>query len=95
MLFLKYMLLVVGLGMFTIAAAIVSNDAWLAYQYRRKTALGAVAIEPEPIRWRTTVALACLAWAPILIGIAIVVPTCMSAVHHGDTRVALATIQSH
>ena len=91
MLFLKYMLLVVGVGMFVVAAAIVSNDAWLAFQYRRKTALGAVAIEPEPIRWRTTVALVCLAWAPILIGMSIVVvPSGMAGVRVSQTRGTLS-----
>lgn len=73
MLFLKYMLLVVGIGMFVVAAAIVANDLWLAFEYRRKKVEGALAVEPEPVRWRTTVALVCLAWAPILIGATIVV----------------------
>ena len=95
MLFLKYMLLVVGVGMFAIAAAIVSNDAWLAFQYRRKTALGTAAVEPEPIRWRTTVALVCLAWAPILIGMSIVVPSAVSAAHaHHRTQAILASIKT-
>lgn len=94
MLFLKYMLLVAGLGMFAIAGAIVSNDAWLAFQYRRKLALG-IAIEPQPIRWRTTVALACLAWAPILVGVSIVVPR-TAALRVPQTRAAISTtMQGH
>jgi hypothetical protein len=81
MLFLKYMLLVAGIGMFIVAAAIVANDLWMIVQYRRKTALGAVAVEPQPIRWRTTVALAFLAWAPLLIALSIVVvPSGMAGV---------------
>ncbi|MGZ4816082.1 MAG: SPFH domain-containing protein [Terriglobales bacterium] len=91
MLFLKYMLLVAGIGMFVVAAAIVANDAWLAFQYRRKTALGGVAVEPQPIRWRTTVALVCLAWAPILIGMSIVVvPSGMAGVRVSQTRGTLS-----
>jgi len=91
MLFLKYMLLVAGIGMFVVAAAIVANDAWLAFQYRRKTELGGVAVEPQPIRWRTTVALACLAWAPILIAMSIVVvPSGMAGVRVSQTRGTLS-----
>lgn len=87
MLFLKYMLLVVGIGMFAVAAAVVANDLWLAFEYRRKRVQGAVAIEPTPVRWRTTVALVCLAWAPILIGMSIVVvPSGMAGVRVSQTR---------
>lgn len=66
MLFHKYILLVIGLGMFLVAAMVVVNDAFLLLRYRRRIAKGAVAIEPEPIRWRTTIALACMAWAPLV-----------------------------
>ena len=91
MLFLKYMLLVAGIGMFVVAAAIVANDAWLAFQFRRKTSEGAVAVEPQPIRWRTTVALCCLAWAPILIALSIVVvPSGMAGVRVSQTRGTLS-----
>jgi regulator of protease activity HflC (stomatin/prohibitin superfamily) len=87
MLFLKYMLLVAGIGMFIVAAAIVANDLWMIVQYRRKTALGAVAVEPQPIRWRATVALAFLAWAPLLIALSIaVVPSGMAGVRVSQTR---------
>jgi len=91
MLFLKYMLLVVGIGMFVVAAAIVANDLWLAFEYRRRVAQGATAVEPEPVRWRTTVALVCLAWAPILIGMSIVVvPSGMAGVRVSQTRGTLS-----
>ena len=62
-------LLVVGLGMFIIAIAVVVNDAWLQLRYRRRVQKGAVALEPEPIRWRTTIALACMAWAPLVMAL--------------------------
>jgi hypothetical protein len=55
--------------MFVIAAAIVVNDAWLLLRYRRRVAKGVLVMEPEPIRWRTTIALACMAWAPLVIAL--------------------------
>jgi regulator of protease activity HflC (stomatin/prohibitin superfamily) len=91
MLFLKYMLLVGGIGMFVIAATIVANDMWLVVQYRRRTAIGAVAVEPQPIRWRTSVALAFLAWAPLLIALSIVVvPSGMAGVRVSQTHGTLS-----
>ena len=87
MLFLKYTLLVVGIGMFVTAATIVANDVWLLVQYRRKEAAGGVAVEPQPIRWRTSVALVCMAWAPMLIALSIaVVPSGMAGVRVSQTR---------
>ena len=74
MLFLKYMLMVMGSGMLTTAGVIVANDMWLVSRYHKKLASNALAVEPEPVRWRATVALVCLAWAPLLIGISLVVP---------------------
>jgi hypothetical protein len=86
MLFLKYMLLVGGIAMFVIAAAIVANDMWLVVQYRRRLAIGAVVVEPQPVRWRTSVALAFLAWAPLLIALSIVVvPSGMAGVRVSQT----------
>jgi|SRR3954464_4627069 hypothetical protein len=79
MLFTKYMLLVVGVGMFVTAAAIVANDVCMVVRYRRRMAIGAMALEPPPIRWRTTVALAFLAWAPLLIALSIAVGTAEAA----------------
>ena len=91
MLFLKYTLLVVGIGMFVTAATIVANDLWLLVQYRRKQAAGAVAVEPQPIRWRTSVALVCMAWAPMLIALSIaVVPSGMAGIRVSQTRGTLS-----
>lgn len=73
MLFVKYMLMVMGVGMFLVAAATIANDLWVARQFRRRSAMGLLAIEPEPVRWRATVALTCLAWAPLLIALSIAV----------------------
>lgn len=93
MLFLKYMLLVVGIGMFVVAAAIVADDLWLAFEYRRRTVRGAVAVEREPVRWRTSVALVCMAWAPILIGMSLVVPRGHSALHQVKATTTMAATQ--
>ncbi len=91
MLFLKYMLLVVGIGMFVIAAAIVANDLWLIVQYHRKIAAGTVAAEPQPVRWRFSVALLFLAWAPLLIALSIaVVPSGMAGIRVSQTRGTLS-----
>jgi hypothetical protein len=43
--------------------------------------------KPQPIRWRTSVALVMLAWAPLLIGLSIVViPGGMAGVRVSQTR---------
>jgi hypothetical protein len=93
MLFFKYMLLVVGVGMFVVAAAIVANDLWLTFEYRRKMMQGAVAIEPQPVRWRITAALVCVAWAPILIGMSLVVPAGNCALRHPHAMATVAAVQ--
>jgi len=94
MAFSKYMLLVAGIGMFVVAIAIVANDAWLAFSYHRKMAvLGPSSMESQPVRWRTTAALVCLAWAPILIGIGIAIPSETSSLHHPQTHRALVATE--
>lgn len=89
MLFFKYMLLVTGIGMFVIAGAIVANDAWMIVHYRRKPALGAIAVEAQPLRWRSSVALVFLAWAPLLIALSIaLVPGRMAGARQGGVTIA-------
>jgi hypothetical protein len=96
MLLLKHMLLVAGIGMFVVAAAIVANDVWMIVQYRRKTALGSIAIEPQPIRWRATVALALLAWAPLVIALSIaVVPAGTAGVRIQKGTFVSGTLTAH
>lgn len=82
MLALKYFLLITAVGMFVVAAAILAWDYYAELRYRRAQASGAVGlIEPEPVRWRTTLALVLLAWAPMLIALSIVVvPSGMAGV---------------
>jgi regulator of protease activity HflC (stomatin/prohibitin superfamily) len=60
-------------------------------QYRRKLALGTEAVQPQPIRWRTSVALVCMAWAPMLIALSIaVVPSGMAGIRVSQTRGTLS-----
>src|SRR5450759_5973465 len=77
MLLLKYFLLSAGIAMFAIAAGILTYDAYLLIAYQRKR----LTFDPEgstpgpapPVRWRTSVALVMLAWAPLLISAGIVI----------------------
>ena len=82
MLTFKYLLLSIAVVMFLAAAAIVIYDLFIAAKYRRAQAQGdTTASEPEPLRWRTTAALVVLAWAPLLMGLSIVVvPSGMAGV---------------
>ena len=77
MLLLKYLLLGAGITMFVVAAGILTYDLCLLLAYRRVRLadLGDTSAVPPPppaVRWRTTVALGMLAWAPLLISAAIV-----------------------
>ena len=95
MLLLKYLLLSAGIAMFVIAAGILTYDAYLliAWQRRRLNpdpAAGAPESAP-PIRWRTSIAFAMLAWAPLLISAGIViVPSGMAGVRVSQTKGTLA-----
>jgi regulator of protease activity HflC (stomatin/prohibitin superfamily) len=95
MLFLKYLLLTAGIAMFVIAAGILTYDAYLLIAYqRRRLNLDPAAGAPIPapaIRWRTSVAFAMLAWAPLLISAGIViVPSGMAGVRVSQTKGTLA-----
>jgi hypothetical protein len=70
MLALKYLLLAGAIGMFIAALAVAAYDLYVEMQHRRG---GIIGVEPEPLRWRTAVALVCLAWVPLLIALGIVV----------------------
>ncbi len=83
MLFLKYLLIFVGVGLAGSAAAIVAYDIYLATQLRRLLARPAtdetgtappVSRRPlPPVRWRLVQQLALLAILPLLLGLCIVV----------------------
>src|SRR5579864_6280459 len=92
MLFLKYLLMIGGIGMIVVAAGILSYDLSLEIRYRRMMAAGTTLLPPVPtFRWRTAVAFAMLAWAPILIALSIVVvPSGMAGVRVSQTQGTLA-----
>lgn len=82
MLALKYLLLTGAVGLFIAAVAVLAYDLYAEYKFRRDEASGITGLtEPEPVRWRTTLALIALAWAPMLIALSIVVvPSGMAGV---------------
>src|SRR5580765_2643088 len=97
MLLLKYLLVGAGVAMFVVAAGVLTYDLYLLLAYRRArlapVAEGAVAMSiPSPVvRWRISVALAMLAWAPLLISAAIIfVPSGTAGVRVSLTQGTLA-----
>jgi len=75
MLFLKYLLMWGGIGMILAALGILSYDLYLELQYRQaRAAAGPEPLPPAPsVRWQSALALALLAWGPILLALGIVV----------------------
>ena len=83
MLFLKYLLMLSGIAMITVAAGILTYDIYLEIKYRRALAMAdAGPLPPVPqMRWRSSLALVLLAWGPILLALGIVVvPSGMAGV---------------
>src|SRR5579863_2604460 len=75
MLALKYLLVTFGLGMILAAMSILAYDLYREWIYRR--ALSVAPTGPLPalpqLRWQTSLALALLAWGPLLLAFSIVV----------------------
>jgi regulator of protease activity HflC (stomatin/prohibitin superfamily) len=93
MLFVKYLLMSGGIGMILVAAGILGYDAFVAMQRRRflKAAEPGAVSEPSHFHWRTSLALALLAWAPLLIALSIVVvPSGMAGVRVSQSKGTLA-----
>jgi regulator of protease activity HflC (stomatin/prohibitin superfamily) len=83
MLALKYLLITCGVGMMIAAMCILTYDLYREMLYRRllETPGGAVGATPVVLRWRTSLALAMLAWGPLLVAFSIVVvPSGMAGV---------------
>jgi len=92
MLFLKYVLMTGGVGMILVALGILAYDLAMEIQYRRAMSGGTTPLPAIPkLRWRTAIALAMLAWAPILIALSIVViPSGAAGVRVSQTQGTLA-----
>jgi regulator of protease activity HflC (stomatin/prohibitin superfamily) len=93
MLFVKYLLMSGGIGMILVAAGILGYDAFVAMQRRRllKAAEPGAIPETPDFRWRTSLALVLLAWAPLLIALSIVVvPSGMAGVRVSQSKGTLA-----
>jgi hypothetical protein len=75
MLAVKDLLIAGGLGMILVAVSILGHDLYRELLYRRALATpGAGTVPPQPQwRWRASLALALLAWGPILLAFSIVV----------------------
>jgi regulator of protease activity HflC (stomatin/prohibitin superfamily) len=89
MLFLKYVLLWGGIAMIAIAAGILIYDLRRGWQYTASVVSATADTLPPsaPVRWRTSLALALLAWGPILVALGIVVvPSGMAGVLVSQTR---------
>ena len=83
MLTLRYLLIWGGFGMMFAGAALLAYDIYRGIQYRNLMAkAGPEPLPPIPhMHWRGALALALLAWAPLLVGIGIaVVPSGMAGV---------------
>jgi regulator of protease activity HflC (stomatin/prohibitin superfamily) len=93
MLFLKYLLLWGGIGMMVTAAAMLAYDVYSVVQYRRAQASGGPGpLPPAPyVRWRGELALALMAWGPLLLALGIVVvPSGTAGVRVSQTSGTLA-----
>src|SRR5271170_4131868 len=83
MLALRYLLITGGLGMIFAAVCMLTYDLYREMLYRRmlETPGGAASVAPVVVRWRSSLALAMLAWGPLLVAFSIVVvPSGMAGV---------------
>src|ERR1700723_3296135 len=73
MLALKYLLMAGGFGMIIVAVCILAYDLYREVLYRRASGRLEGAARPVTMRWRISLALAMLAWGPLLLAFSIVV----------------------
>jgi len=87
MIFLKYLLLFGGAGMIAAAIALLSRDRYLLARHKQLEAAGTAPLpEAPPVRWGAPLAVALLAWGPILLALGIVVvPSGMGGVRVSQT----------
>ena len=90
MLAFKYLLMTIGVGLLVAGLSLLAYDLWLIVRYKRAAGDGTegqTTAPPPPIRWRMSVALIALAWAPMLIALSfVVVPSGMAGVRISQTR---------
>ena len=88
MLAFKWLLMTMGVGLMIAGGAVLAYDLWLLLQYKRAVARGVEGVvRPQPARWRMTVALVALGWAPMLLALSIVVvPSGSAGVRISQTR---------
>jgi regulator of protease activity HflC (stomatin/prohibitin superfamily) len=88
MLALKYLLMIAGLGMIFVAIGILAYDLYDETLYGRALATPGATLPAAPKwRWRSSLALALLAWGPILLAFSIVVvPSGMGGVRVSEVR---------
>jgi regulator of protease activity HflC (stomatin/prohibitin superfamily) len=87
MILLKYLLLLGGAGMIATVIAMLARDVFLLIRHNQAaTGEGAPAAIPPAVGWRVPLALALLAWGPILLAMGIVVvPSGMGGVRVSQT----------
>jgi len=73
MLAVKYVMFLSAVSLFLLAAGIVIHDLLGDWRNRRKAKAAGQPHTPEPIRWRTSVALVLVAWLPLLVAFSIAV----------------------
>src|SRR5258708_36798415 len=73
MLTLRYLLITAGVGMMITAVSILAYDLYREILFRRGQEMPDATAIPAVLRWRTSLALAMLAWAPLLIAFSIIV----------------------
>ena len=87
MLALKNLLMAVGIGMMIAAVCILAYDLYRGVLYRRAVATPGVVAVAVVARWRISLALAMLAWGPLLMAFSIVVvPSGMAGVRVSQMR---------
>ena len=87
MVLFKYLMLLSGAGMIAAAVALLSRDLYLLSQHKRASSNPETPAQPAPAtHWRGALALALLAWGPILLAMGIVVvPSGMAGVRVSQT----------
>jgi regulator of protease activity HflC (stomatin/prohibitin superfamily) len=87
----KYLLMTIGAGLLIADLSMLAYDMWLIVRYKRaaqsRTETTTTTTPPSPVRWRMSVALIALAWAPVLIALSfVIVPSGMAGVRISQTR---------